>query len=315
MKNGFIAIGLSLCLLHHWVIPLSFQVQLIILLTGFVLLGIPHGAADILVARYQSESSRSRFSLLSFLLSYLLQIGIAGLLLWLLPITALLLFLSISAYHFGETDLKHLSTETWLGKLLITSYGLLILFFLLLTHMDEVQPIIAMVSDNWEWRPVLSAIAHYQQLLLGIIFIGFLVICFLYFQASPSASEVESGNFLLRLALIIIILYELPLLLGFSFYFVIWHSSLSMQSIICYLKKSNNYRPQQLFGHMALCSSIALAGTAIFILSWGDINGKNQLLWYCFAALALLTAPHMLVMRTMYKRLRGDRNQDLAKVY
>ncbi|MCU0385343.1 MAG: Brp/Blh family beta-carotene 15,15'-dioxygenase [Flavihumibacter sp.] len=306
MKNSFIAIGLLLCMLHHWWIPIPFQVQAGILIIGFIFLGIPHGAADILVAKYQSSATRTYFSLRNFLLQYLLQILLFGLFLWIFPMPALLLFLCISAYHFGETDLKKIPADNWIGKLFISSYGLLILFFLLLTHIDEVVPILSLIDDTAVLNGLTPVIQEYQQLLLGILFIVFLVISFIFFSQQVKKQQFDSGNFLLRLALLLLILHQLPLLLGFSFYFIIWHSSLSLQSIITGLKNAGSYYPKKLIKHLLICSGIALAGTSFFLFYFGDIKNNNQILWYCFATLALLTAPHMLVMHRLYKWMRSN---------
>jgi Brp/Blh family beta-carotene 15,15'-monooxygenase len=306
MKNSFIALGLLLCMLHHWWIPISFQVQAGILLTGFIFLGIPHGAADILVAKYQSFATRNHFSLSKFLLQYLLQILVFGILLWLFPIPALLVFLCIAAYHFGETDLKNIPADNWFGKLFIGSYGLLILFFLLLTHINEVVPIVLLIGDAAVIDKSISSLQEYQQLLLGILLILFLVISFIFFSQQAKKQQFGSGNFLLRLALLLLILHQLPLLLGFSFYFIIWHSSLSLESIIIGLKNAGHFYPKQVVKHLLICSGIALSGTAIFLLTFGDVKNNHQVLWYCFATLALLTAPHMLVMHRLYKWMRSN---------
>jgi Brp/Blh family beta-carotene 15,15'-monooxygenase len=306
MKNSFIAFGLLLCMFHHWWIPIPFQAQAGMLLTGFILLGIPHGAADILVAKYQSSATRTYFSLRNFLLQYLLQILLFGILLGLFPIPALLVFLCIAAYHFGETDLKNIPADNWIGKLFISSYGLLILFFLLLTHTDEVAPIVSLIDDTAVINNSIPALQQYQQLLLGILFIFFLIISFVFFFQQAKKKQYGSGNFLLRLSLLLLILHQLPLLLGFRFYFIIWHSSLSLQSIITGLKNTGHFYPKLLFKHLLICSGIALSGTAIFLLTLGDIKNNHQVLWYCFATLALLTAPHMLVMHRLYKWMRSN---------
>ena len=69
------------------------------------LIGIPHGAIDNVIL--QSEYKMSKFKFYGL---YILSIVLYTLMWFILPIYAFLLFLLISAYHFGESQLvNHLS--------------------------------------------------------------------------------------------------------------------------------------------------------------------------------------------------------------
>ena len=68
-----------------------------------------------------------------------------GAVLYLFPLLGAALFMLFSAYHFGETDLSGLRTETLLGKVVVLNYGPVILGIILLGHGEEVRPILAAV--------------------------------------------------------------------------------------------------------------------------------------------------------------------------
>jgi len=82
-------------------ISISFEIQVLILLIGSLIVGLPHGALDYDVAKHLGMCLTTAQKI-KFLLGYT---GIAGInfLLWLiLPFIGFLFFVAISIWHFGE---------------------------------------------------------------------------------------------------------------------------------------------------------------------------------------------------------------------
>ena len=68
-----------LILAGHWLLPpLSANGQFIIFLIGIIFLGIPHGAADLLVANKSAESGKQKFYAFRFFTFYISRLVVFG---------------------------------------------------------------------------------------------------------------------------------------------------------------------------------------------------------------------------------------------
>jgi Brp/Blh family beta-carotene 15,15'-monooxygenase len=124
-----------------------------LLLLSALALGMPHGAADLLVAR------RLGLPLLPYLALYL---GLAGLLLALLlhqPALALLLFLGMALFHWGRVEGK--------GALGYLRAGTLLLFPFLF-HQEAIQPFLQAFSGGFGLPPWVAGASWGFLLLLAL---------------------------------------------------------------------------------------------------------------------------------------------------
>lgn len=299
-------VGALLLLFQQYITPVSTSTQFIIFLTGIILLGVPHGAADLLVANRNAYVEKKAFQKFRFLIIYISRLLLFAALLWFFPVTGNLLFILFAAYHFGETDLHQFKTETFIGKLFVISYGLVILSVLLLHHFEEVKPIYNLFEAGKENLPLINWIDVNRYYILSVSGIIFFSTTFFYFLQNGNSHKNEKGEFLIRFAVILFILFNLPMLLGFTFYFVIWHSVLSLSSIVLYLRNNNSYSRNFITKQILLYSLLAIAGIGLFGLTGFMFINKNAVAGYLFLGLAVLTAPHMQIMHDMYNRIRSN---------
>lgn len=287
----------------HCLFTLSAQVQLLLFGAGVVLVGLPHGSADVLVGQQNAAMLQRGFSLSSFVFRYLLKVALFALLFYLLPFAALLFFVVLAAFHFGETDLQQFDTRSTVGKGFALSYGLLILTSILVLHVEEVVPILqALGVKETELRWV-ESLAAQKLTILSFTLLLFFFSTFVYCWQHRSG-HLPNERFLLHLMVLFPLLYALPLLAGFTFYFVVWHSVLSLTDTVCYLRAEGRCSAKAIRQHMLLYSSLSLGG--LLLLGgggWLFFDGQALLVGFLLA-LALLTAPHMNVMHQMYRHLR-----------
>ncbi|MFN9109051.1 MAG: Brp/Blh family beta-carotene 15,15'-dioxygenase [Bacteroidota bacterium] len=307
MRYILMAVG-ALMLIFQNRLPVFFseENQVYIFLAGILVLGIPHGAADLMVASSSRTDERKSFSTFRFLLVYLLRLGLFGLFFWLFPLWGNIIFVLIAAYHFGETDLHRFKTETTIGKLFVISYGLLILGFILLHHFDSLIPLFNLFPSGRDAAELIQWIAQNRYILLGFIVLHFFIITFIYFYKHEINTH-DSGVFLVHLAIILPILYFLPMMMAFTFYFIIWHSLLSLQNILRYLQSQNKFNNKQIAGQILFYSLLALMGIGLAGAAGFMFINHHTMLVYVFIGLAVLTAPHMQVMHDMYLRFRTGR--------
>jgi len=296
--------GCLLLLFQQYIIPFNNNAQFIIFLSGILFLGVPHGAADLLVATQNANSSKKSFSKFRFLAVYVSRLFAFAAILWFFPLPGNLLFILFAAYHFGETDLCQFKTNTLSGKAFVISYGLLILSVILLHHFEEVKPLLQLFSAGKENAVFINWLDANRYNIISVSGILFFTSTFIYFLQNSNTGANEKGQFLIRFAVILLILFNLPMLLGFTFYFVVWHSVLSLNNITTYLRKNNTYTQNSINREIILYSVVAIGGIAIFGLTGFMFINSNSLVGYLFLGLAVLTAPHMQIMHNMYNSLR-----------
>jgi Brp/Blh family beta-carotene 15,15'-monooxygenase len=294
-----IGVGIILLFIQHL---LTKDVQFLLFMIGIIVLGIPHGAADMLVAGKSVATSHRTKQLYRFLLAYLFRLISFGMLLYFFPLMGSMLFILFAAYHFGETDLHQFQTETWSGKIFIISYGLLLLGVIILQHFDEVMPLLASLSGEIGLSSQINFINEHRIFILCSLAACFFLSTFIYFANNENADQ--GGRFLVQFGVVLLIVYQLPLLLGFTFYFVCWHSILSVTNILRFLKQDRNFSMAYTAKQIVMYSVIAMAGISILGylgMQWYSANG---MIMSIFIGLAILTAPHMQIMYDMYKKIR-----------
>jgi Brp/Blh family beta-carotene 15,15'-monooxygenase len=300
--------GCALLLAHLALRIFTPEVQGALFLLGIVLVGVPHGAADLLVSRQQARDAGKPFHAPRFLLSYVGRLLMFAAVLYWLPVLGSALFILFSAYHFGETDLAGLRTETLLGKAVVLNYGLVILGIILLGHAEEVRPILAVLDASPEQALWLERVIDSKMLLLGASMVLFFGSAFAYFVLYPDP-HADGGDFIARFALLALLLHFLPLLLGFTFYFIVWHSVLSLGNILTYLRKDDLFSTGTIMKRIVFYSALALVGIGLLAAGGFAYLNTATLMVSVIAGLAMLTAPHMGVMHMMYMRMRVQQHQ------
>ena len=294
-----IGVGIILLFIQHL---LTKDVQFLLFMIGIIVLGIPHGAADMLVAGKSAATGHRTKQLYRFLLTYLFRLISFGLLLYFFPLMGSMLFILFAAYHFGETDLHQFQTETWSGKIFIISYGLLLLGVIILQHFNEVMPLLASLSRELGLSAQISFINEHRIVILCTLAAFFFLSTFVYFVNNENTDQ--GGRFLVQFGIVLLIVYQLPLLLGFTFYFVCWHSILSVTNIFRYLKQDRDFSIAYTAKQITLYSLIAMAGISILGYLGTQWYSANGMIMSIFIGLAILTAPHMQIMYDMYKKIR-----------
>lgn len=269
---------------------LSNKTQLII---GFILIltfGILHGANDLLLIQ-NINSKKKQITFLKLLFYYLIVVGFGALLFWIIPWFALLLFILVSGYHFGEQQWQNLEKNT-LFKLFEFTYGLFILLLLFIFHVEEVQQVIKTITS-------ISVSESYFS--VGLL-ITALLLLLLGFYFSQKIKSFKRKWFLETFYLLVftIIFKVSSLIWGFAIYFILWHSIPSIINQITYLNGKFNLINLGTYIKSAFVYWIvSLIGIATLYLLFKDIVIFNALF---FSFLAAITFPHVLVLFIVFKR-------------
>jgi Brp/Blh family beta-carotene 15,15'-monooxygenase len=279
--------------LIFWISPVPHSWQWGFFLLVIITVGLPHGALDFLVA----GEGKSKAKLSTFLFFYISQ-SLAFLLLWFWPIAAASLFVLLSAYHFGETDLQEFSPHPWLKHSSIVCYGLATLTALLFAHYSE---LIALIPDIDGQVSRYGALTWLKENYLTIYLLLMATsIVFLLQQKNIDRSQLAT---LLLLGIPQILIFTLPFLAGFTYYFGIWHSILSIATI----QKNTNTAGWSQISKLINKQTVSFALLALVVMGllyWiisSFFNYDNQLLIF-FIGLSILAIPHMQLMHQLLTR-------------
>lgn len=267
--------------------------------------GIPHGAIDHLVEKETTERQQKRFNLAFFLGKYVLTMFFYGSAWFVFPSLSLLFFILISAWHFGETDIEK-APPTVLWNAARFTFGCFILSWILLFHAVEVTPILERISrNNAIVVDVWGMLLQFKVVLL----IGFTLftMLFSYFANKKDAIYFDKIRFI-RLSLIVILTYFLPLLPAFALYFGGWHALCSFANIHEYLLRidapSNtklSYSILKTWAKTLIFTLLAISFLIFVVWYWQHFHQTWDALPLLFIFLSLITLPHLNVMHRMSK--------------
>ena len=252
-----------------------------------VSLGILHGANDLLIL---AKGKNSKMFFFKHLLVYL-TIIIACVLIYLFsPFIAILLFILLSSYHFGEEHLgEKIKVNRIFNLIFYLFYGVFlfsILFYVSLIAVNEIMQELTGITFTK------IQIANAFSISLSVLLI---LSIYLYVTKKIQLSVLFKEFF--YLCLLSLVFKTSSLILGFAIYFIFWHSipsllnqvafiygDLTKESVVNYFKKAFIYWMISVFGLLVLYQIIPevhLFSSIIFVL------------------LFAVTAPHTWVMFKM----------------
>lgn len=260
------------------------EVQFALVALILVLVGIPHGGIDHLIHNPQIGSA----GLFRFIIRYLLLMLAYGLIWWLLSLAALLAFLGMSAYHFGQSHFIGRPQHAKLDGLLFVCKGSFFLAVILFGNWQETLTIL---------KPITTINLDPNQ---RLIVLGLLLVATLGTQLLKKDS-LRWGDALDYLVLAPLLFFN-PLLISFIVYFGFWHSLPSMLAEYAYLKTIPAFDSPAKFGKQLLpFSVISLVGIGVLLVLGLEFLDKSELYLLFFILISLISLPHILYMDTFLK--------------
>ncbi|MEY4987198.1 MAG: hypothetical protein RL567_977 [Bacteroidota bacterium] len=279
MKMVFRFSGIALSLAYWGIISL-WKTMPVEVAWGFCLfllatLGIPHGAADHLVAQKLASRANKSFGIFSFIGKYLLVMFLYGSLWYISPLISFLLFIAISVFHFGDLETSnqqnpHLSRiQYYLSLVRSMILGTGILGFILSQHAEEVSPIL----QNFDLGVVIS---------LNALPMGFYILCILV------GYQKDHKTYFIHTAITLLIGIHLPILPAFMCYFAGCHAMYSLKILSTSLETNLT----TLYKRLIPFTCLALFMGIIYV---GFVS-EEKWLAHAFIFLSILTMPHFILM-------------------
>lgn len=244
-------------------------------------LGIPHGAADHLVAERLAIRDNKSFGLVSFILKYFSVMLIYGVLWYFSPLASFIIFIGISVFHFGDLETTSTAKSANSGPKyylqLIRSFvlGIGILGFILTQHVPEV----ALILQNFNLGVTIP---------LNEIPLAFYIICILV------GYQKEHTSYFLNTGITLFIGTYLPILPAFMCYFAGCHSIYSLRVLSTSLQLTIS----------RLYFKLLPFTLAAFLMGIAYVSLVSQTRWlaHSFIFLSILTLPHFFLMHQINPR-------------
>jgi Brp/Blh family beta-carotene 15,15'-monooxygenase len=243
-----------------------------------------------LINQIENTKKMAFLRIISF---YILIVLSSVVLFTLLPSLALLLFLLVSGYHFGEQHWESLIEDTSkYRKPFELLYGLFILSLLLFFNVNEVTKII------FEITGIQLITLTYKVFLIAT---GVLLVLFSYLMTKK---HVDFKNNIIEqlfyLVLLCVIFKSSSLIWGFTIYFIFWHSIPSLNDQITFLYgKYSFHNFKQYFKTAFLYWLLSLVGITLLYYVAKDLVVFDALF---FSFLASITFPHAFVILKMFRK-------------
>ena len=263
---------------------------------ALILAGIPHGAADHLIFRLLARQQSLKWKERWFYAGYLGIAAVYAVLWWAMPWAAFLAFLLISALHFGESNWS----RTELANPVIKSiteliWGAAIIGVPVLLYSESSFIIIEEITGSPIRVPAETVNYTLWFLLLSN------AICLIVLRSlrllDNAALLRESAAF----ALLMLLFWTTPLLVGFSVYFVFWHSLGTVRDQVEALRRCDpSFSQSKYLWQLFPFTALSLAGLAIMYWFMGDLLNRGANLGVLFLFVSIITVPHAILMNQFY---------------
>ena len=264
---------------------------------GFALVlsvGLIHGANDLLIIKKNSKFT-SNYSQFRLFLTYIGVVFLGFTFFYLFPSFALVAFIFVSIYHFGEQHLEAMPLTRSLKNnyrlISIVSHGIILFTIIFMNNINTVNNVFLSFKINFLNSSSLNIIL----IIASIVYISTLVI------------NKYLTSFIFSEILFFILFYFLSLsstlILCFSVYFIFFHSILSIKDQVKYIYGSNDNNSLKRYILNSMPYFILAIIFLILFYNYTEID-NSDLLPIIFTFLAAITFPHVIVIEKMYRSMK-----------
>ncbi|MFT5917211.1 MAG: Brp/Blh family beta-carotene 15,15'-monooxygenase [Bacteroidia bacterium] len=260
-----------------------------------VTIGLMHGATDHILYTTSSESGFKTKIPKEFFIKYISILLVMGLVWLFLPKIALLSFLIVSGYHFGQTQLQYLeiSEKSILKKVLYTIWGLLVLSFIILFNYEESQKLILSAV------PSLHLAINEQTIYLSLL--GISIALFLSALSIRKILSIKIITFeVIELLIIAIVSHQANLLISFGVFFSLWHSLRASQIQLDKISTQIPFSVKTFIKEGLPFTIISILGITFMALLAFYFQSSIKVEMLFLVAISMLTLPHIVIYEQFY---------------
>ena len=264
---------------------------------GFILIlsiGVVHGANDLLIINKYSKKETKRSEALYFFY-YLTIVFLGFVFFYVFPSIALLTFVIVSIYHFGEQHWEvnlSKSDSVNLNKVfLFIFHGIIFFIIIFMNNLKIVNEVLTSFNIN--------SLEKYYLLLALIVFS---ILYFLFLLYLKNLRKYLFNEFIF-FSLLFLLTINTTLIFGFAIYFIFFHSLLSIKDQIKFIYDDDN--PKNIKKYIITSMPYFILALTFLLIFYLVVDfEKINLLPIIFTFLAAITFPHVLVIEKMYRHLK-----------
>ena len=249
-------------------------------------IGIIHGSNDFTILKKQKKNTIDLIKSTSFYL-FLILLCIACYLMN--SFVAILFFVILSSYHFGEQHLENKFTGSkYVKSIIYVVYGMLIFSLIFIENFKDVEVIMRnltgeIIPNSWIETMLVSS-----SLLL--------IILIAYQFTRKIKPKIQIVRELFYVLLLYLVFKSSSLILGFAIYFVLWHSIPSILDQTKFLSGGYTFKTMLEYLKTAFVYwLISITGLVIAYYYFSESLFNSMI----FIVLFAVTAPHVWVMNRM----------------
>ena len=258
--------------------------SILLFLIVMLSIGIPHGSVDHIIAFINPEARKFNSKLI-FYITYLSLI-VFNIALWVIsPFLGLLVFLIISCYHFGETQVIGYNPTD--NKLLNFVVGANILLSLFLNNITELQEILYILPQFASLD-----LTGFDSVFFLLISVAVLMLSIVNFEIKRKVTLYA------EITILYMVFFHTDLLTSFALYFGFCHS-LPMLMLEFKEFKTDSFMKFYLKTLPFTILSI-IFGFLLYQFN-NDLLTSDNLILFVFIIISSLTLPHVFIMKDFVK--------------
>ena len=258
--------------------------SILLFLIVMLSIGIPHGSVDHIIA-FINPQARKFDSKLIFYVVYLSLI-VFNIILWVLsPFLGLLVFLIISCYHFGETQVIGYNPTD--NKILNFVIGANILLSLFLNNIVELQEILYILPQFSSLD--LSGFDSVFFLLISVAILMLSIVNFKIKRKVPLYAEIT---------ILYMVFFHTDLLTSFALYFGFCHS---LPMLMLEFKEFKTDSFMKFYIKTLPFTILSIIFGFLLYQFNNDLLTSDNLILFVFIIISSLTLPHVFIMKDFVK--------------
>jgi len=258
--------------------------SILLFLIVMLSIGIPHGSVDHIIAFINPEARKFNSKLI-FYITYLSLI-VFNIALWVIsPFLGLLVFLIISCYHFGETQVIGYNPTD--NKLLNFVVGANILLSLFLNNITELQEILYILPQFASLD-----LTGFDSVFFLLISVAVLMLSIVNFEIKRKVTLYA------EITILYMVFFHTDLLTSFALYFGFCHS---LPMLMLEFKEFKTDSFMKFYLKTLPFTIISIIFGFLLYQFNNDLLTSDNLILFVFIIISSLTLPHVFIMKDFVK--------------
>lgn len=299
-------LALFFILTYFWSPEALIQSRYYLLAAVLLFIGIPHGAMDHIVDA-SLESWNPQKLHFGFYGWYLGAIGVYAVFWLWLPLWSFLFFLAITAYHFGQADVRNIALSKSHKMFLALCRGGGIAALLMFADIEFTSGVLAFITPM-DWSAWVAQLPDWPWAWLAAALYPLAIL------SSIGKVPVKVWGRELADGLVIGSLFLFgDVVIAFALYFGVWHSYGHVKEMAHFLSiKESSALDLKSFYQKALNFTLLIYLGLLFLYNMLDAFGQAEKMIALFLAMiSVLTLPHLIVVDKMYAYLGKEKKDEL----